>query len=207
MEWIKAILEKHKAEDGTVNMEAAMKEINQEFPKNAVPKDQYNHVSQQLKTANETLTDLREKTKDNPDVQKQLQDAQNAKEAAEKQLQKLQTDVQLKDKLRDAGAQDVDYMLFKLGEIEVNEDGTIKDLDNKIKALQESSPSHFTSSEGNNDGGEGTTPPGYNVKDNKLDKGGTPKTYTHDQLKDLTPEEINDNWDAVEAALAQGGNE
>lgn len=210
MEWIKAILEKHKGEDGTYNIEEAMKEINQEFPKNAVPKDQYNHVSGQLKTANETLTDLQEKTKDNPDIQKQLQDAQTAKEVAEKQLQKIQTDVQLRDKLREAGATDADYMLFKLGEVEVNEDGTIKDLDNKIKALKESSPAHFEEVKDPGTGGGNPNPtgaPGYKVKDNKLDPGGTTKTYTQDQLKDLTPQEINDNWEAVSAALSQGGNE
>lgn len=208
MEWIKAILEKHKGEDGTYNMEEAMKEINQEYPKNAVPKDQYNHISGQLKTANATLTDLQEKTKDNPDIQKQLQDAQTAKEAAEKELQTLQTNVQLKDKLRDAGAKDVDYMLFKLGDIEVIEDGTIKDLDNKLKALQESEPSHFKSKE--DESGSGNDPGnGYKVKDNKLEgQGGTPpKAYTHEQLKDLTPQEINENWEAVEAALSKGGNE
>lgn len=203
MDWIRAILDKHKGEDGSVDMEAAMKEINQEFPKNAVPKDQYNHISNELKTANGTLKDLQEKTKDNPDIQKQLQDAQNARVQAEKDLQKIQTDVQLKEKLREAGAQDVDYMAFKLGEIEVNEDGSIKDLDNKIKSLKESSPSQFEVKEDNKD----TKAPGYNVKDNKLDEGKSTTVYTHDQLKDLTPQEINDNWEAVEAALAQGGNE
>lgn len=205
MEWIKAIIEKHKGEDGTYNIEEAMKEINQEFPKNAVPKDQYNHVSQQLKTANETLTDLQEKTKDNPDIQKQLQEAQTAKEQAEKQLQKIQTDVQLKDKLREAGAKDVDYMIFKLGEVEVNKDGSIKDLDNKIKALKESSPSHFEAKQ--EDKRDDKSSNGYKVKDNKLDEGKPTTTYTQDQLKDLTPEEINENWEAVSAALTQGGNE
>lgn len=207
MEWIKAIIEKHKKEDGTYNMEEAMKEINQEFPKNAVPKDQYNNISNQLQTTNATLKDLQEKTKDNPDIQKQLQDAQADKEEAEKQLQKLQTDVQLKEKLQAAGAKDVDYMIFKLGEIEVNKDGTIKDLDNKVKALQEASPDHFEAKkDGNEDKGGNATPPGYNVKDNKLDEGKPTKTYTQEQLKDLTPQEINDNWEAVSAAL-QGGNE
>ncbi|MBN6206295.1 phage scaffolding protein [Ralstonia pickettii] len=204
MEWIKAIIEKHKNEDGTYNIEEAMKEVNQEFPKNAVPKDQYNHVSSQLKTANETLTELQEKTKDNPDIQKQLQEAQADKEEAEKQLQKLQTDMQLKEALTNAGAKDVDYMIFKLGEIEVNKDGSIKDLDNKIKSLQEASPDHFDSDSKKDE--ESTKVPGYKVKDTKLEEGKPTKTYTQEQLKDLTPQEINENWKAVSAAL-QGGNE
>lgn len=206
MEWIKAIIEKHKNEDGTVNIEGAMKEINQEFPKNAVPKDNYNNVSNQLKTANATLKDLQEKTKDNPDIQKQLQDAQTAREQAEKDLQKLQTDVQLKEKLREAGAKDVDYMIFKLGDIVVNKDGSIKDLDNKIKSLQEANPDYFESETDDKKSDKTPPAPGYKVKDTKLDGGGTSKTYTLDQIEKLTPKEINDNWEAVSAAL-QGGNE
>lgn len=49
MEWIKAIIEKHKTEDGTYNIEEAMQEINQEFPKNAVPKETYNNLASEKK--------------------------------------------------------------------------------------------------------------------------------------------------------------
>ncbi|MBO6462050.1 scaffolding protein, partial [Enterococcus faecalis] len=72
MEWIKSILEKHRKEDGTVDLDAANKEIDQEFPKNAVPKDQYNNLSDSLKTAKDTSKNLEYKTKDNPDIQKEL---------------------------------------------------------------------------------------------------------------------------------------
>ncbi|WP_440896246.1 phage scaffolding protein [Amphibacillus sp. Q70] len=204
MEWIKTILEKHKNEDGTYNIGEALKEINQEFPKNAVPKDQYNNVANQLKDTNKMLKDLQEKTKDNPDIQKQLQDAETAREQAESDLQKLQTDVQLKEALGKAGAKDVDYMIFKLGEIELNKDGSIKDLDNKVKTLQESNPDHFESKEDKKDDKHSG---GYQVKDTKLDKGAPAKTYSQDQLEKMTPQEINDNWEAVSASLSQGGNE
>ncbi|WP_446923985.1 hypothetical protein, partial [Klebsiella pneumoniae] len=72
MEWIKQILAKHTKEDGTVDTEAANKEIDKEFPTHAVPKDQYNNLSSQLAEANKTLKSLEEKTKDNPDVQSEL---------------------------------------------------------------------------------------------------------------------------------------
>ena len=62
MEWIKQILAKHMKEDGTLDMEAANKEIDKEFPVNAVPKDQYNNLSSQLAEANKTLKSLEAKT-------------------------------------------------------------------------------------------------------------------------------------------------
>lgn len=205
MEWIKDIFEKHKNEDGTYNLEAAMKEINQEFPKNAVPKDQYNNVASQLQTTNATLKDLQEKTKDNPDIQKQLQDAQIAREKAEGDLKKLETEVKVKEALQGAKAKDVDYMLFKLGDLEVNKDGSIKDLDSKVKALKEASPDQFEADADKSK--DQSASAGYKVQDNKLDSGKATKTYTQDQLKNLTPQEINDNWEAVSASLEQGGNE
>lgn len=45
--------------------------------------------------------------------------------------------------LTEAGAKDLDYAKFKLGEVELQEDGTIKDLDNLIKDLKEQIPNQF----------------------------------------------------------------
>ncbi|WP_339063570.1 phage scaffolding protein [Tepidibacillus marianensis] len=92
MEWIKKILDKHKKEDGTVDMDAAMKEINDEFPKNAVPKDKYNDISSQLKNANKTIEDLKKNNTDNETLQKTIQEheatIQSLKTEAEKKKKK-----------------------------------------------------------------------------------------------------------------------
>ncbi|MFR0816543.1 MAG: hypothetical protein ACLSIL_19920 [Enterococcus casseliflavus] len=42
MEWIKEILSKHVGEDGKFDLDEATKEIKSEFPKNAVPKADFN---------------------------------------------------------------------------------------------------------------------------------------------------------------------
>ena len=42
MEFIRAILEKAVVKDGKLDVEAAMEQINEEFPKHAVPKEDYN---------------------------------------------------------------------------------------------------------------------------------------------------------------------
>ncbi len=51
MDWIKSILEKHTKEDGTVDVAAANKEIDAEFPKR-VPKTDFNSKVEELRTAN-----------------------------------------------------------------------------------------------------------------------------------------------------------
>ena len=59
MEWLKAILEKAVITDGKLYVEATMKTINAEFPKHAVPKQDYNDKVKELTTANDTIKDLK----------------------------------------------------------------------------------------------------------------------------------------------------
>lgn len=143
MEWIKQILAKHMKEDGTLDMEAANKEIDKEFPVNAVPKDQYNNLSSQLAEANKTLKSLEAKTKDNPDVQKELADLKEKADALEKENKDLKINSQVSAALQSAGAKDIDYALFKLGKLELDKDGNVKDLESKVKDLKASIPDYF----------------------------------------------------------------
>ena len=55
MEWLKAILEKAVITDGRLDVDATMKTINAEFPKHAVPKQDYNDKVKELSTANDTI--------------------------------------------------------------------------------------------------------------------------------------------------------
>lgn len=151
MEWIKSILEKHRKEDGTVDLEAANKEIDQEFPKNAVPKDQYNNLSDSLKTAKDTIKSLEGKTKDNPDIQKELDTYKTKAESLEAENNQLKIDSQVESVLRSVGAKDLDYAKFKLGSLELDKDGKVKDLDSRVKDLQKSMPDYFQDKSDNKD--------------------------------------------------------
>lgn len=52
--------------------------------------------------------------------------------------------------LSETGATDLEYARFKLGEVELSEDGkTVKDLENRVKDLQESIPNYFQAVEPN----------------------------------------------------------
>ncbi|MFL2116280.1 phage scaffolding protein [Marinilactibacillus psychrotolerans] len=203
MDWIKTIIEKHTKEDGTVDLEAANKEIDAEFPKNAVPKADFNSKVEELKSANDTLDTLKKENKDVEALQTKITEHETKVADLEKDLAEERKTHSLKEALTQSGAKDIDYAMFKLGDVELNKDGTIKDLDNKIKSLKESTPDMFESKEDDKKN-ENTNPPGYKAVDTKLDEGKQSKVYSFDQLSKLTPEEINNNWEAVSAALEKG---
>lgn len=100
-----------------------------------------------LKEANSTLDTLKKSNKDNEELQNELKtykDKVSQLEADAKEMAKKQT---IKDALANAKATDVDYLMYKLGDVEVDEKGEIKDLENKIKDLQANHPTFFQSTE------------------------------------------------------------
>lgn len=161
---IEEILAKHIAEDGAFDKDAAAKELNQELPKAFVPKHQYNEQAEKLKSATDTISQLQESNKDNAELQKEVEDykariTELETTAAQNELKRL-----AENALRDAGAKDVEYALYKLGALESDGSGGVKDLDNKIKDLKETVPAHFE---------EKSTDPldGYTKVDNNLKQG------------------------------------
>ena len=169
MDWIKMILEKHTKEDGTVDVEAANKEIDAEFPKNAVPKTDFNSKVEELKTANETLTTLQKNNKDNEELQTKISEYETKMQQLESERAEERKTFTIKEALTKAGVADVDYMMFKLGQLETDKDGNVIDLDNKVKALQEANPTFFSTQPAGVPAGQQA--PGYKVIDNKLQGG------------------------------------
>lgn len=49
MEWLKAILEKAEIKDGKLDVDAVMNAAQKEFPKHAVPKDDFNNKPESVK--------------------------------------------------------------------------------------------------------------------------------------------------------------
>lgn len=144
MDWLKELIEKHTA-DGKTDIDAVMNAVKEEFPKHAVTKTAYNDQAEKLKTANSTLDTLKKNNKDNENLQNELKlykDKVSQLETQAKESAKKQT---IKDALTNAKATDVDYLMYKLGDVEMAEDGTIADLDNKIKDLQANYASFFQS--------------------------------------------------------------
>lgn len=192
MEWIKAILEKHKAEDGTYNLEAAMAEINTEFPKNAVPKSTFNQTNDDLKAANKLVGTLKKDNQGIETLQATIKNYETKVSNLEAERVKERTTAQLREALTAAGAVDVDYMIFKMGDVEADKEGVIKDLDSRVKQLKEGNPTQFKDAGAPGDD-KGKGGPGYKVIDTKLPGGGTQKI----DVANMTVEQINAHWDEI----------
>ncbi|HEM3437923.1 phage scaffolding protein [Streptococcus suis] len=153
-----------------------------------------------LKEANSTLDTLKKSNKDNEELQKELKTYKekvsqleaDAKETAKKQS--------IKDALVNAKATDVDYLMYKLGDVELAEDGSIKDLDNKIKDLQTNHPTFFQVTEQEQPGNGFKSLGGVD-----LPSGQRSTIYTQEDIARMTPEQINSNWDAIKSSLENGG--
>ena len=151
MEWLKAILEKAVIADGKLDVEATMKTINAEFPKHAVPKQDYNDKVRELSTANDTIKDLKKNNADNEDLQQKVKDYEievaNLKTAAAN----TKKEYALKDKLKEAGATDADYIIYKHGGLDkfvFDKDGAPIGLEDVLKPMREASPHLFKAAGG-----------------------------------------------------------
>lgn len=191
MEWLRNLLEGATITDGKLDIDGLMKSINTEFPKNAVPKDKYNEVSNDLKTANKTLDNLRKNHKDVEDLQKEIEGYKTKMSDLEATRAKEQKEFTIKSKLKDLGCTDLDYMLYKLGDIDKLD--LEKDWENKAKELKENNATFFPVEENKGDEAKNN----LNVLENKLNEVNNPNSFTMEQLRNMTPEEINKNWDTI----------
>lgn len=171
MEWIIDILKKYQKEDGTIDLATAEQEIKSEFPKQAVPKTVFNEKSEQLRTANATIDELKNNSKGsqdsqdsqgNEELQTQLEKYKNRIAELEAQEKTNAMNYQARSALEKAGISDVEYGLYLLGTLEADEQGNVKDLDNKINDLRASKPVFFKEE-------AQTSSNGYKVEDTKLD--------------------------------------
>lgn len=148
MEWLKVILDKAEITDGALNVEKLQKDIEAEFPKHAVPKSDFNDAKEQLKTANATIETLKKDNKDNEALQQEITGYKEKVSSLEKAAEDTGKTYALKEKLRDSGVMDPDYIIYKQGGLEkftFDKDGAPVGLDDVLKPLKESSPHLFKS--------------------------------------------------------------
>ena len=169
MQWIAEAIKASTGEDGVLDLEKLDAAIKTEFPKHAVPKDQYNTKSEKLKEAEKTLAKLQEDNKGLSELQTQIDDYKKLAGERDSALKALQTEVKVKDALRAAKAKDIDYVSFKLGK--VTEDD-LDGLEERIKELQTSNADWFKPTETETPATEPIK--GYKPFDTKLKEGKTP---------------------------------
>lgn len=146
MDWLKKILDNAKITDGVLDVDSVVSSINAEFPKHAMPKEKFNDVNSQLKEANKMIDELKTSNADNQNLLSRVKEYETKISDLESDAVKREKEFEIKTALTNAGANDVDYALFKFGDVK---EFDIKNLDNKIKELKEQIPNQFKTIEEN----------------------------------------------------------
>ena len=147
MEWIKALIEKH-TKDGQLDQEELIKDINKEFPKYAVPKDQYNAVAEAKKKLEKDIAErdnqLEELKKiDAEGLKAEIERLQEENKAATEKYEAELKDIQLANAIKLAVAgkvhdEDLVSGLVDKTKLIIGDDGKIVGLDEQIASLKES---------------------------------------------------------------------
>lgn len=139
-------------------------------------KTQHDGLNQQLTEANALIETLKKSTKGQEDAQNKITAYEQQVQQLQAELEKTKVLAEAKFALKDAGALDVDYLLYKLqekGELALTEDGKIKDWDDKLAGLKTQMPTQFEA--------KGKQ---KNIIENKLPEEGNPgdKTVTKEEF-------------------------
>ena len=130
-------------------------------------KTQHEGLTQQHNEALTLIEDMKKSTKGNEDLQQKLTAFGAENEKLKAQLNEAMIEGETKVRLLAEGVKpdDIDYVMFKLkakGELEMDEDGKVKGLDDKVAALKTQLPNQFTAAAKKN------------ILENKLPTGGEP---------------------------------
>lgn len=167
MEWLQKILANAVyGEDGKLDIEATMKKVNEEAPKHVIPKDQYNGKVEELKTANDTIADLKKSNADNEMLQQTIKDHEETIKNLQKKNGDMQKTYALRDALAKEGCSDPDYLIYRQGGLDkftFDKDGKplgVKELiepmrsDNPLLFPKNGKESHYTPQGGSGHSGK-----------------------------------------------------
>lgn len=140
MDWLKELLEKATVTDGKLDTDALMKAISAEFPKHAVPKEDFNNKVKELSTANETIANLKKENGDNEELQKKIGDYETEIKNLKKSAEDTTKTYALKEQLAKSGVLDPDYLIYKAGGLDkftFDKDNNPVGVDDAIKPYKE----------------------------------------------------------------------
>ena len=129
----------------------AVMDIWNETIKGFVPKERFDEVNGKLKEANITIDTLKKSNADNEELQKQVKEYKEKATILEATAANTRKEYALKDKLKEAGVVDADYIIYKQGGIDkftFDKEGNPVGIDDVVKPLKESSPHLFKTEPG-----------------------------------------------------------
>ena len=207
MEWIQNILDNTELEDE--NTEEIVERIKQEFPKHAVPKEQYNkkadkleeveaeleQTEEQLNQTSEQLEDLESYAEENEELQEEIEQIKEEKEQfaedKEQRIKEIQKKSQLEKELLASNVPEdaVDLLVsdFNIEELELDDNNKLKNIDEHKEEVRKKRPSLF---------GE------KKVSGQEPVDGDSEETVTNiNDLDNMSVDEINRNWDQISKSL------
>lgn len=130
-----------------------------------VPKERFDEVNGKLKEANTTIDKLKKDNQDNEELQKQVNQYKTKVTELETAAANTQKEYALKDKLKEAGVLEPDYIIYKQGGLDkftFDKDNKPIGVDDVLKPMKESSPHLFKNSGGGYVPAGGGNPPAGN---------------------------------------------
>lgn len=155
--------------------------------------DELSALQTKLDEANEAITKASESTESLEAIQAELDEYKTKYEETSTALANERKQTQIEKALADAKGKDVEYLKYKLGEVE-----DIEKLPELVEKLKEELPNHF---EGVEVEAEVETPQDVEIIGNKLEKGNSNKTFSMSEIAQLTQEEINENWEVISESI------
>lgn len=144
MEWLQKILNNAVyEEDGKLDVDATMKKINDEAFKHVVPKVQYNSKVEELKTANDTIDNLKKNNAGNENLQKEVEkykdDIEALKESHKKEVDGIRVSAAITKALSEAKAKYPELMesKFDKDKLKITEDGKVEGVSEQLKEIRE----------------------------------------------------------------------
>lgn len=143
-------------------------------------KADHDALTQKDAESQKLISELQSATKGQEDVQKQIAEYQAQIAKQDEELKQAKTESAMKIGLLSAGAKasDIDYLLFKLNhdadwKPELDDNGQVKGLDDKVKGLKTQFPVQFEASSSKK------------IDEKKLDKPDDKQTITKDEFKKM----------------------
>lgn len=129
----------------------AVLDVWNETMKGFVPRERLDEVSRKLTEANTTIETLKKSNADNEELQKQVGEYKEKVTKLEAAADNARKEYALKDKLKEVGVVDADYIIYKQGGLDkftFDKDGNPVGIDDIVKPLKESSPHLFKTEPG-----------------------------------------------------------
>ena len=203
MDWLKGLLEKAGIEEA--KLDGLIGDICKELPKHFIPKDKYNEIAEakkkletDLQARDAQLEQLKQAAGNSEELKARIEQlqAENQKAAEEWQakMAQMQLDFAIEKALAAAKAKNTKAVKALLDMDKVKLDGEqLLGLEDQLKAIQQSDPYLFGDS---GKVGGGTNP---------ANASNQTQVFTREQIRKMTPEEIDANWPAIMNQMAEGG--